>query len=113
MKKITPITREEIQNILKEVNYPGFSRDIVSFGMVKDILIQGVHINISLQINSDNETTLVRLQTTIHEKLKEYGESCDLIPNLRIRQRLSVLSSKEITCIEELPTFVNALKSEI
>jgi 5S rRNA maturation endonuclease (ribonuclease M5) len=47
------------------------------------------------------------------KQLKEYGESCDLIPNLRIRQKLSFLSSKEITCIEELPTFVNALKSKI
>ena len=47
------------------------------------------------------------------KQLKEYGESCDLIPNLRIRQKLSVLSSKEITCIEELPTFVNALNSKI
>ena len=47
------------------------------------------------------------------KQLKEYGESCDLIPNLRIRQKLSVLSSKEITCIEELPTFVNGIKSEI
>ena len=47
------------------------------------------------------------------KQLKEYGESCDLIPNLRIRQKLSILSSKEITCIEELPTFVNALKSDI
>jgi 5S rRNA maturation endonuclease (ribonuclease M5) len=47
------------------------------------------------------------------KQLKEYGESCDLIPNLHIRQKLSFLSSKEITCIEELPTFVNALKSKI
>ena len=75
MKKITPITREEIQNILKEVNYPGFSRDIVSFGMVKDISIQDAQINISLQINSDNKNTLQQLQTTIQEKLQEYGET--------------------------------------
>ena len=27
----------DIQNLLKEVNYPGFSRDIVSFGMVDDV----------------------------------------------------------------------------
>ena len=47
------------------------------------------------------------------KQLKEYGESCDLIPNLRIRQKLSILSSKEITCIEELPTFVKALNSKI
>ena len=74
MKKITPITPEEIQNILKEVNYPGFSRDIVSFGMVKDISIQDAQINILLQINSDNKNTLKQLHTTIQEKLKEYDE---------------------------------------
>ena len=50
---------------------------------------------------------------TLAKQLKDYGESCDLIPNLRIRQKLSILSSKEITCIEELPTFVNAIKFEI
>ena len=50
---------------------------------------------------------------TLAKQLKDYGESCDLIPNLRIRQKLSILSSKEITCIEELPTFVNALNSKI
>jgi 5S rRNA maturation endonuclease (ribonuclease M5) len=43
-------------------------------------------------------------------KLKNYGESCDLVPNLRIRRELSVLCSKDITCIEELPTFVKMLK---
>jgi|TARA_B100001540_G_scaffold222876_1_gene197163 5S rRNA maturation endonuclease (ribonuclease M5) len=43
-------------------------------------------------------------------KLKNYGDSCDLVPNLRIRKELSVLCSKDITCIEELPTFVKMLK---
>ena len=50
---------------------------------------------------------------SLAKQLKKYGESCDLIPNLLIRQKLSVLSSKDITCIEELPTFVSILKSEI
>jgi len=50
---------------------------------------------------------------SLAKQLKEYGESCDLIPNLRIRQKLSILSSKDITCIEELPSFVRTLRSEI
>ena len=54
-----------------------------------------------------------RTGENLAQQLKKYGESCDLIPNLRIRQNLSVLSSRDITCIEELPTFVNSLKSEI
>ena len=44
------------------------------------------------------------------KQLKEYGESNDLIPNDRIRRELAVASSKDISCIEELPTLVRALK---
>ena len=50
-----------------------------------------------------------RTGEVLTKRLKRYGESCDLIPNVRIRRDLSVLCSKEITCIEELPTFVNML----
>ena len=31
------LSQEEIQNALKAVKYPGYSRDIVSFGLVKEI----------------------------------------------------------------------------
>ena len=44
------------------------------------------------------------------KKLQKYGESCDLAPNLKIRNAISSLCSKDIFCIEELPTFVNMLK---
>ena len=44
------------------------------------------------------------------KQLKDYGESCDLSPNLRVRRELSALCSKDISCVEELPTFVNMLK---
>ena len=33
------MTQNEINDILKQINYPGFSRDIVSFGMVEKISI--------------------------------------------------------------------------
>ena len=51
-----------------------------------------------------------RTGENLASKLKNYGESCDLVPNLRIRRELSVLCSKDITCIEELPTFVKMLR---
>ena len=44
------------------------------------------------------------------KQLKDYGESCDLSPNLRVRRELFALCSKDISCVEELPTFVNMLK---
>ena len=69
MGKTPSMEIKDIQNILKEVNYPGFSRDIVSFGMVKNISIQDSIISIELQINSDNENIIKQLKTTIKEKL--------------------------------------------
>ena len=44
------ITEESIRETLTEVNYPGFSRDIVSFGLVKAIEIEGNDVKVQLNI---------------------------------------------------------------
>jgi ATP-binding protein involved in chromosome partitioning len=48
-----PISEEQIKKALKQVKYPGFSRDIVSFGLVKEIRIAGgaVTVQIALATN--------------------------------------------------------------
>ena len=102
MKETTQITREEIQTILKRVNYPGFSRDIVSFGMVKDISIQDAQIKISLQINSDNENTLNQLQTDIQKKLNEYGKM-NVHINIQKPENQPVQSSSQQSPINQQP----------
>ena len=43
------MTRDEIMDILKTVNYPGFSRDIVSFGMVSEVAVTGDSIQVTLE----------------------------------------------------------------
>ena len=67
------MTKDKIKNILQEIKYPGFNRDIVSFGMVKDISINDDDIVISLQINTDNKKNLLQLQNHIIEKLNLNG----------------------------------------
>jgi 5S rRNA maturation endonuclease (ribonuclease M5) len=47
------------------------------------------------------------------KQLKEYGESSDLVPDLRTRRELSLLCSKDITCIEELPTMIKSLRKQL
>ena len=34
------MNKDKILELLKSIQYPGFSRDIVSFGMVRDIIIE-------------------------------------------------------------------------
>ena len=64
------MTKEKILNILKTIQYPGFSRDIVSFGMVKTISIENDIINVSLSINTDNQENLKKVESEIIKKLK-------------------------------------------
>ena len=48
------LTPADIQNALKAVKYPGFSRDIVSFGLVKDISAADGAVSVSMQLTSPN-----------------------------------------------------------
>ena len=47
--------KEQVLEKLRSIKYPGFNRDIVSFGMVKDISIQASDITLELNISSQNE----------------------------------------------------------
>lgn len=67
------MTQKELQKILQEINYPGFNRDIVSFGMIKKILINNNAAIINLQINTNNKMILNQLEKDIQKKLTAHG----------------------------------------
>ena len=46
------ITEEEIKNALRSVKYPGFSRDIVSFGLIKQASAREGAVSVSMQLTS-------------------------------------------------------------
>ena len=62
--------KNQILDKLKKINYPGFNRDIVSFGMVKDVVIDNNTITIILAISSSNEEKKNQLVQDISEKIK-------------------------------------------
>ena len=43
-------TESDIRNALSKVPYPGFSRDIVSFGLVKGITIDGGNVSVAISL---------------------------------------------------------------
>ena len=49
------MNKDNILDLLKKINYPGFSRDIVSFGMIKDIIIDNETVSLHLNVKSSNE----------------------------------------------------------
>ncbi|MEJ5238340.1 MAG: iron-sulfur cluster assembly protein, partial [Limisphaera sp.] len=48
------LSAEDIRAALRSVKYPGYSRDIVSFGLVQDIRVDGDRVHVVLHLNSPN-----------------------------------------------------------
>jgi ATP-binding protein involved in chromosome partitioning len=48
----SPLTSETILEQLRGVKYPGYSRDIVSFGMVKDVQIDGARVSVRISVTT-------------------------------------------------------------
>ena len=46
------MTEDSIKNALKQVKYPGFSRDIVAFGLIKEIAIQGNDVEVTIGVQT-------------------------------------------------------------
>ncbi len=63
--------KDKVKEILSKINYPGFSRDIVSFGMVSDVEINSNEIVINLSITSQNSEKKSILVGDIEKKLGE------------------------------------------
>src|SRR5688500_16015249 len=48
------LTKEGVTEALKGIKYPGFSRDVVSFGLIKNIAIHEGEVTVSMQLSSPN-----------------------------------------------------------
>ena len=67
--------KNKVKELLSHINYPGFNRDIVSFGMVDKIQIDSENIIIKLRITSQDDEKKKLLVNTIKENLAEYFSS--------------------------------------
>ena len=67
--------KDKVKEILSKINYPGFSRDIVSFGMVSGVDINPNEIIINLSITSQNSEKKSILVADIEKKLGKYFSS--------------------------------------
>lgn len=75
-----PITENSVRESLATVKYPGFSRDIVSFGLLKNIQIDGNHVTVMLTI----ATTDQAIPQTIKEGSEAALKAIPGIGNTRV-----------------------------
>ena len=67
--------KNKVKELLSKINYPGFNRDIVSFGMVNSIQIESDNIIIKLKITSQDNEKKKLLVENIKENLSKYFSS--------------------------------------
>ena len=63
-------TETDIQNALKSVKYPGYSRDIVSFGLIKEISAANGAVSVALQLTSPNPEAAQQIKSEAERVLK-------------------------------------------
>jgi len=65
------VTKEAVVEALREVSYPGFTRDIVSFGIVQKIDIAENNISVELLIKSNDQSVDGKLNESVTAHLNE------------------------------------------
>ena len=60
----SPLTSEAVLAQLRGVKYPGYSRDIVSFGMVKDVRIDGTRVSVRIAVTTADAKVPKQLEET-------------------------------------------------
>ena len=73
-----PMNKDHILDHLKSINYPGFSRDIVSFGMVKDVSVDGDTVTVHLNITSQNEEKKQEVISAVKKELSGHFKAVNV-----------------------------------
>jgi len=106
------LTEDDIKNALRAVKYPGYSRDIVSFGLVKQIAANDGAVSVAMQlttanadvanqIKSESERALQALPgvTRVHVEVGQPGAPQAAAPQSPWAQQHKVLGIRRIVAV--------------
>lgn len=78
------MTSDEIKEHLKQVKYPGFSRDIVSFGLVRSAGIFDGTVKVSLALTSNDPKTPLQLKADVDRVLRGLPGVKDILVEIAV-----------------------------
>ena len=97
------ITIENIKKVLTQVKFPGYNRDIISFGLVKDLKIIKDTLYISLSVKTDDKNNKKLIEGEIESVIKENFNLKEVKINFLIdtlnEKQLNKLNIKNILAI--------------
>jgi ATP-binding protein involved in chromosome partitioning len=77
------LSQDAILEALKAVKYPGYSRDIVSFGLVKEISAAHGAVSVALQLTSNNPDAARQIKSEAEQVLKKLPEVRQVMVDVR------------------------------
>ncbi len=63
------LSEAQVYEILKTVKYPGYTRDIVSFGLIKSVRVQGQNVEVAVQMTTNQQDVATKIQQVTEEAL--------------------------------------------
>ena len=70
MSATAELTEEKVLDVLKTVRFPGLSRDIVSFGFVKDLAVGGGNVSFRLEVQTSSPRAAEEIERDATERLR-------------------------------------------
>lgn len=77
-------SKQEVIDQLKEVNYPGFDRDIVSFGIVNNVEVTESNIKVIVILKSQDPKVAEQIDASIKKHLKDKNSSFEIQTEISI-----------------------------
>lgn len=80
------LSPDAIKSALQSVKYPGFTRDIVSFGLVKDVQIDGGKVSVDLILPKPDDKLKSEISESVRTAILETPGVSDVDINISARQ---------------------------
>jgi len=77
------LSQDTVLEALKAVKYPGYSRDIVSFGLVKDVSTANGAVSVALQLTSPNPDAARQIKAEAEQILKKLPGVSQVVVEVR------------------------------
>ncbi len=80
-----PLNENQVLDTLKQVKYPGFSRDIVSFGIVKEILLQEGQCFVTMALTTSDSKLADQIKLESENVLRKLHELKSVSINIQLQ----------------------------
>jgi ATP-binding protein involved in chromosome partitioning len=102
-------TQEQVLEALKKVKFPGLSRDIVSFGFVRDLAIDGANVSFTIHFQTENPSIGEQIARDAYAAVK----ALDGVNEVRLKLDIGGRAGTSSTSGQMTPSALDGVKYRI